>query len=523
MPRIASTEVITLNALSTEKRRQLAETLYAIHQQVFDVSEQESFARFVVESKAEHTWIQLHKNEAGETVGYAALHVFERRIDGQPVAVFRAAAGSLRAYRGGSITMRFGLKRLLRYLLKNPGRQAYYLGALVHPSSYTLMAHHFETVWPQREQGTPPVMVALMDALAREFKLERVDPKQPLVRRVGWRPRDTEAEQEYWRHCDKPAARFFLEANPGYVEGHGLLTLVPLSVPNVMHLVRTVSKRKLRQPIEAARRWVRRLPGMARLRRAQVVRQLQAVPLFARCDAQVLESLAARADELALPTGQYVFRKGDSSDEMYLLVHGAAYVLEEGENGERVVDELGSGAMFGEIAMLGGERRSASIRTATASTLVRIPRAVLQPVMEAHADLRQTVWQTYAVRRFEDLARENAPYNSLGRQERLAWLKQGEHRELAPHESLSITSGTSLLVLMSPVEFEQAGMRMVTRGSLLIEAHQLMRVVARERAQVILLPRRGALETQQVRSLASARDRNGLEGGPRVLALLQSG
>jgi CRP-like cAMP-binding protein len=502
MPRIASTEVIMLNALSAEKRCQLADDLFALHQQVFDVAERKSFAKFVVESKAEHTWIQLHKNEAGETVGYAALHVFEREINGQPIAVFRAAGGSLRAYRGDSINMRFGLKQLLCYLLKNPGRQAYYLGALVHPAAYTLMAHHFETLWPQPKQDTPPKLLALMDALAREFGLERVNPEQPLVRHVGWKPRDTEAEREYWRRCDKPAARFFVEANPGYVQGHGLLTMVPLSAANVMQMARTVSRRKLRQPMAAARSLVQRLPGMARLRRAQVVRQLQAVPLFARYDAQVLEPLAERAEELALPAGQYVFRKGDSSDEMYLLAHGAAYVLDERGPREKVVDELGSGAMFGEIAMLGGERRSASIRTAMASTLLRIPRAVLQPLMDAQAYLRKTVWQTLAMRRFDDLVRENALYNSLGRQERLAWLGQGEHRELAANESLDVRPGTSLLVIMSLVELEQAGMRTVTRGSTLIEAHQPMRVVAREHAQIILLPRCGALAARHAPPLA---------------------
>lgn len=230
------------------------------------------------------------------------------------------------------------------------------------------------------------------------------------------------------------------------------------------------------------------------MRCAQVVRQLQAVPLFARCHAQVLESLAARAEELVLPAGRYVFREGDSSDEMYLLVHGAAYVLVQGEAQERVVDELGSGAIFGEIAMLGGERRSASIRTVSASTLLRIPRAVLLPVMEAHAHLRRTVWQAFAMRRFDDLVRENAPYRSLGRQQRLAWLRQGEHRELAANESLCVSSGMSVLVLTAPVECEQTGMRMVTRGSMLVEAHQPMQVVARERAQIILLPRSGALE-----------------------------
>ncbi|WP_224368740.1 cyclic nucleotide-binding domain-containing protein [Hyalangium versicolor] len=492
MPRIVSTEIITLNELSDVKRRELADALFAIHQQVFDVSEKESFAKFVVESKAEHTWLQVHKNEAGEIVGYFALHVFERCLDGQPVAVFRAAAGSLRAYRGDSITMRFGLRRLLRYMLKNPGRKAYYLGALVHPSSYTLVAHHFGTIWPQRERETPPELLAFMNSLAGEFSLKRVNPEQPLVRHVGWRPRDTEVERDYWRNCDKPAARFFLEANPGYVEGHGLLTMVPLSLANVIHMVRAVAQRRLRQPLEAARRMARRLPGAARLRRASMVRQLQSTPLFARFDEQALESLAMSAEEFALPAGQFVFREGDSSDEMYLLARGAAYVLVESSAAETVVDEMGSGTMFGEIAMLAREHRSASIRTASASTLVRIPRSVLLPVMEAHARMRQMVWRTFARRRFDDLVRENPRYGSLDRQERLAWLQQGEHRELAAREALRVKEGTSLLVLTAPVEFEQEGLRMVTRGSMLVDVRQPLQVVARERAQLILLPRRAA-------------------------------
>jgi hypothetical protein len=108
--------------------------------------------------------------------------------------------------------------------------------------------------------------------------------------------------------------------------------------------------------------------------------------------------------------------------------------------------------------------------------------------MEAHAGLRQAVWQLFAERRFEDLARASARYGALGRKERLAWLRQGTHRELAAHEALCVEPGTSLLVLSAPVEIEQAGMQAATRSSMLLEAHQPLRVVARERARIILLP-----------------------------------
>jgi CRP-like cAMP-binding protein len=492
MPRITSTEVIDPKSLSAEQRHQLSTALYAVHRQIFDGVKQESFTRYVVESKAEHTWIQVHRNEEGAIVGYFALHIFERQLGGQPSAVLRAEAGSLRAYRGGSITMRFGLKRLLRYLLENPGRKAYYLGSLVHPSSYTLLAHHFGAVWPRAEQDTPPELLAFMDGLASEFGLEAVDAVRPLVRHVGWRTRETEVEREYWQGCDKPAARFFLEANPGYGEGLGLLTLVPLTAANVLRLARTVGARMLRQPVEALKRLARRLPGAGRLRRAEVVRQLQAAPLFAPTEARALEALAAHAEVLALPAGRYVFRMGDSSDALYLLARGAAYVLVEGETEEQVVDELGSGAVFGEQALLAGERRSASIRTATASTLVRIPRAALLPLLETHAHLRRALWQTFAGRRFDDLARESARYGTLGRRGRLEWLQRGEHRELAARESLAVEPGTSLLVLSAPVELHQARTRVATRGAVLVEASDALRLVARERTQVILLPREAA-------------------------------
>jgi hypothetical protein len=243
--------------------------------------------------------------------------------------------------------------------------------------------------------------------------------------------------------------------------------------------------------VEGARALARRLPGGARLARAEVRELLRRAPLFAHFDGPALETLASRADLLTLPAGQHVFRQGDASDDMYLLARGAAYVLVEDGQEEKVVDELGSGAVFGELAMLAGERRSASIRTATASLLVRIPRAVLLPLMEHHAHLRQGVWRTFAARRFDDMGRELARYAHLGRKERLAWLQRGEQHTLAANEALCVGADSLLLVLSGLVEFERGGTWMATRGSMLLEADQPLRVVARESAQVLRLPRVG--------------------------------
>ena len=85
-----------------------------------------------------------------------------------------------------------------------------------------------------------------MEELAAEFGLEKVDEARPLVRKVGWKTRETEAEREYWQTCDKPTARFFIEANPGYVEGDGLVTVVPVTASNMLTMFRNVGERRSR-------------------------------------------------------------------------------------------------------------------------------------------------------------------------------------------------------------------------------------------------------------------------------------
>jgi CRP-like cAMP-binding protein len=484
MSRITSTDVILPHSLSAEARHQLIDSLYEVHRRIFDGVEREAFARYVVESKAEHTWLLLHKNEAGELVGYFALHIFEKQLGDEPLAVFRAEAGLLREYRGGNVTVRFWMEWVLRYVLKHPGRRVFYMGSLVHPSSYWLVAQHCGEVWPRRDLETPPELLAFMDTLATEFGLEKVHPDRPLVRKVGWRTRETEVEREYWAHCDKPEVRYFLEANPGYGEGHGLVAVVPITPKNLRSIARSLLTKWMRRPVEQLAARVQRTRLGARLSAPQVVQQLRRVPDFAHLDEATLLGLAGRAERLVLSAGQDVFHAGSACNELYVLERGAVYVLVEGG---KLVDELGSGAMFGEGALLTGDRRSASIRTATASTLVRIPRSALLPLLERDERLREGMWKTLAERRFDDLARGSERYGHLGRKERLSLLREGEHRELAPWKQHELEAGTQLFVLSGTVDVEHEGLVMTQRGSTFLEARQLLRLKARETTRLFLL------------------------------------
>ncbi len=507
MPSIARSEVVVPKRLDSAARHALIDALYQVHNEVFDGVTRDSFAKYVVESKAEQTWINVHRNQAGEIVGYFALHVFERELAGTLSAIFRAEAGTKRAYRGGDTNTRFALKLGLPYLLRHPGRPIYYLGSLVHPSSYCLFAKLFDVVWPSARHPPPPAVLSFMDDLANSFGLERVTAANPLTRQVHWITRDSEVERNYWRHCDKPAARFFGEANPGYGDGDGLVTLVKVDAHNLWHMIRTFVSERYGRRKEGLMAALQRLPIAHQvLRPADVIRRLKATVLFGSFDATSLATLASTAQIVLLPSGKYVFRAGDPGDELYVIARGAAYVLAPGErfrdgdgdgggDGEdRIIDELATGALFGEIAMLSGERRSASLRTATSTILIQISRAALFSILDAHPRLKDIIWRNFAARRFDDCVRSLAAWKTMERAARLAMVEAGRHQPLAAGESAEVDASEMLLVLLGDVRVEQSGASTVARAPALFDTKQVLAVTANSAARIVRIPHR-ALHT----------------------------
>jgi hypothetical protein len=502
MPKIARSDIVVPSQLDLAARQAFIDALYKVHCEVFDGVTRDAFAKYVVESQAEQTWINVHRNNAGEIVGYFALHIFERRLAGKPSAIFRAEAGTMRTYRGRDTNTRFGLALALPYLLRHPGRPVYYLGSLVHPSSYSLFAKLFDVVWPSVRHPPPPAVLAFMDDLANSFGLERVNADNPLTRQVHWITRDSEVERNYWRHCDKPAARFFVEANPGYGEGDGLVTLIRLDAHNLWHMISTFFAERYARRKEALMMMLYRLPiGGQLLRPAEVIRRLQATALFGSFDAPSLATLARSAQVVLLPAGRTVFRAGDRGDDLYVIARGAAYVLApgggdgqgdgqgDGDSEDHIIDELGSGAMFGEIALLSGEARSASVRTATATLLIQISRAALFSILEAQPKLAEIIWRNFAARRFDDCVRGLPMWKTMGRAARLAVVDAGQHRPLAAGERAEVSAGEILLVLLGIVQVEQAGISTVVRAPAFFDTKQTMTVTANGAAHIVRIVR----------------------------------
>jgi CRP-like cAMP-binding protein len=93
---------------------------------------------------------------------------------------------------------------------------------------------------------------------------------------------------------------------------------------------------------------------------------LRGVPLFSHCTKRELAALAAESDELELPTGAELTREGKPGKEFIVLVRGAAKVTRNG----RTVNRLGGGDFLGEIALLSGGFRTATVTTTEPSLVL---------------------------------------------------------------------------------------------------------------------------------------------------------
>jgi hypothetical protein len=60
-----------------------------------------------------------------------------------------------------------------------------------------------------------------------------VEEKNPLVRKVGWITLATDEEKAFWQRSKDPHLQFYINLNPDFDKGNGLLTLVPLTFLNL--------------------------------------------------------------------------------------------------------------------------------------------------------------------------------------------------------------------------------------------------------------------------------------------------
>lgn len=110
---------------------------------------------------------------------------------------------------------------------------------------------------------------------------------------------------------------------------------------------------------------------------------LAQIPLFAHLNAEQQAALRAAMRPQRLGANETVFWMGDTGDSFYLVESGAVVVTVPNESGEHIMlDQIGPGGFFGEISLLDGDRRTATLRTAEPTELLVLSRAHFHQFLE---------------------------------------------------------------------------------------------------------------------------------------------
>lgn len=128
------------------------------------------------------------------------------------------------------------------------------------------------------------------------------------------------------------------------------------------------------------------------------VQMLRRVPLFAGMEPAKLKLLAFASDRVQYHEGDELFHQGDAGDAAYVLLTGKVDVLVDTPAGSVRIAEMSGNSIIGEIAILSGGSRTATVRASTQVEALRIGKDQFLKLMSDFPDMTIKVMRVLAER-----------------------------------------------------------------------------------------------------------------------------
>lgn len=129
--------------------------------------------------------------------------------------------------------------------------------------------------------------------------------------------------------------------------------------------------------------------------------RLQQVDILAPLAEAAHDALVEAAQVRFYSRGETILRMATAGDSMFIVHEGTVSVRipDDSEAGRHEVAQLGPGSIFGEMALLTGEARTADVVALTDVTAIEISKPSLQPIFQSHPEISKVISQKVAERR----------------------------------------------------------------------------------------------------------------------------
>ena len=136
------------------------------------------------------------------------------------------------------------------------------------------------------------------------------------------------------------------------------------------------------------------------------VREALKKAVFYPClTAPQFEDILQAAKCITFGAGENIIAQGDAAGPMYILISGDADVLVEADGLTTCVARIGCGDCIGEVSVLTGDARSATVRAVTDCQAVEVSKATLAPVAASSPDFLEALSDLLAQRRLQNEGR----------------------------------------------------------------------------------------------------------------------
>jgi CRP-like cAMP-binding protein len=123
----------------------------------------------------------------------------------------------------------------------------------------------------------------------------------------------------------------------------------------------------------------------------ELVSKLASYPIFSKCSKDDIAALVDAGGPFTLPAGWPMVAEGIPADAVYVVTSGELRVF----YGRDQVATLGPGDIVGEMALLGGGQRRATVTTADRTSGLRVENDAMFDVFAKHPAIRDAFKATY--------------------------------------------------------------------------------------------------------------------------------
>ena len=169
---------------------------------------------------------------------------------------------------------------------------------------------------------------------------------------------------------------------------------------------------------------------------------LARIPLFSDLARQPFETMLRRFERIVVRAGETVVEEGKPGDAMFAIASGVVRVERRAVSDyPRFIAEMKEGELFGEMSLLAGCPRFASVVAVTECELLRLGRQDLDPIVAEHPNVGEVVQRLYKERLVANLTRASALFGQLPAENRRA-LGDLFRVEVHPAHTMLLEQGT---------------------------------------------------------------------------------